>query len=426
MNRNKVFTQVLIRVLVVLLAAPLGVFAQTNEQNQNQTYSKAELDQMLAPIALYPDSLLAQILVAATYPGQVVEADRWVKENKGLSGDQLNAALDKMDWDLSVKALVPFPQVLAMMDKDLDWTTKLGEAFLAQQKDVMASIQGMRAKAYAKGNLRTTEQQKVVVAGQDIEIQPANPEVVYVPYYDPMEVYGDWWWPGYPPYAFFPFWGPFLAWGPFGFGIGIGVGPFWNSGWGSWNWGGGYSNVNVNRNANINDPHANFSRGNFRTENFHQFASRRGAGTGRTAGAFGAGRTGANGRPSVTSVQRSLSQGRAASSRGSFAHNGVSHAGNVAHGSFAHNGASRGTANVAHGNSFTRGRTVSHGTANVAHGNSFGHGRSFANSGGFGGFRGGSFAHSGGFGGFHGGGAHFGGGGGHFGGGGGHVGGGRR
>ena len=102
---------------------------------------------MLAPIALYPDSLLAQVLVAATFPDQVVEADRWVKENKGLSKDQLNEALDKMDWDLSVKALVPFPQVLAMMDDQLDWTTKLGEAFLAQQRDVMASIQKMRSKS---------------------------------------------------------------------------------------------------------------------------------------------------------------------------------------------------------------------------------------------------------------------------------------
>ncbi len=414
MNRNKVFTQALIVVLVMLLAAPLGVFAQANEETHNQTYSKAELDQMLAPIALYPDSLLAQILVAATYPGQVVEADRWVKENKGLSGDQLNAALDKMDWDLSVKALAPYPQILAMMDKDLDWTTKLGEAFLDQQSEVMARIQGMRAKAYAKGNLKTTEQQKVVVEGQDIEIQPTNPEVVYVPYYDPSSVYGDWWWPGYPPYAYFPFWGPFLAWGPFGFGLGIGVGPFWNVGWGSWNWGGGYCNVNTNRNANINDPHGHFSRGNFRTENFHQFASRRGAGTGRTAGAFGAGRTGANGRPSVASVQRELGRNHAGSSRGST---------------------SRGTANMAHGNGFARGGTASHGAANVAHGSSFGHGRSFAHGGSLGGFHGGgSFAHSGGLGGFHGGGfggfhgggfGGFHGGGGHFGGGG-HVGGGRR
>jgi hypothetical protein len=203
MNINKVFMRALTGVLVLLLAAPPGVFAQSNQTSH--TFSQQELDQMLAPIALYPGSLLAQILVASTFADQVVEADRWVKENKGLSGDQLNDALDKMDWDLSVKALVPFPQVLATMDEQLDWTRKLGEAFLAQQSDVMGSIQKMRSKAYANGNLKSTDQQTVSVAGENIEIQPANPEVVYVPYYDPSVVYGSWWWPGYAPFAFYPF-----------------------------------------------------------------------------------------------------------------------------------------------------------------------------------------------------------------------------
>ncbi|MGC9964463.1 MAG: DUF3300 domain-containing protein [Syntrophobacteraceae bacterium] len=203
MNMNKVFMRALTGVLVLLLAAPPGVFAQSNQTSH--TFSQQELDQMLAPIALYPGSLLAQILVASTFADQVVEADRWVKENKGLSGDQLNDALDKMDWDLSVKALVPFPQVLATMDEQLDWTRKLGEAFLAQQSDVMGSIQKMRSKAYANGNLKSTDQQTVSVAGENIEIQPANPEVVYVPYYDPSVVYGSWWWPGYAPFAFYPF-----------------------------------------------------------------------------------------------------------------------------------------------------------------------------------------------------------------------------
>jgi hypothetical protein len=156
MNRDTFFTRALIGVLVVLLAAPIGVFAENN--GTNKTFSREELDQMLAPLALYPDSLLAQILVAATYPDQVVEAHRWVEQNKDLKGDQLNEALDKMDWDLSVKALVPFPQVLAMMDEHLDWTRKLGQAFLAQQTDVMDSIQQMRSKAYALGNLKSTEE----------------------------------------------------------------------------------------------------------------------------------------------------------------------------------------------------------------------------------------------------------------------------
>ena len=164
MIRNNILTRTIIGVLVVVLAAPIGVFAQTGQNKQTtqsneseQTFSQAQLDQMLTPIALYPDSLLVQILIAATYPSQVVEADRWVKENKGLSKDRLSAAIGKKDWDLSVKALVAHPQVLAMMDEHLDWTTKLGEAFLARQKEVLASIQELRHKTYAKGNLKTAE-----------------------------------------------------------------------------------------------------------------------------------------------------------------------------------------------------------------------------------------------------------------------------
>jgi hypothetical protein len=358
MNRNNIFKCALIGTLVVLLAAPLGVFAESN--GADHRFSRQELDQMLAPIALYPDSLLAQVLVAATYPEQVVEADRWVKANKDLSGDQLNAALDKMDWDLSVKALAPFPQVLAMMDEHLDWTTKLGEAFLAQQSEVMASVQGMRQKAYAQGNLRTTEQQKVIAEGQDIEIEPANPDVVYVPYYDPMTVYGDWWWPGYLPYAFFPFWGPFLGWGPFGFGVGIGVGPYWGAGWGSWNWGGGYANVNMNRGLNINRNDPGITR-SMHTANFNHLASRGANGgtsarlnAGRTAGRLGSGGTGAGGRPSAVSVQRALSRGSTALSRG---------------------GVSRGTGSTARGGSgFARGGGGFARGGFAAHGGGFGGG----------------------------------------------------
>ena len=336
MNGSKFFTRALIGVLVVLLAAPIGVSAQTNEENQNQTYSKAELDQMLAPIALYPDSLLAQVLIAATYPSQVVEAERWVKEHKGLSKDQLNAELDKKDWDLSVKALVPFPQVLAMMDKHLDWTTKLGEAFLAQQSDVMASIQGLRAKAYAQGSLKTTEQQKVIVEGQDIEIEPVNPEMVYVPYYNPAVVYGSWWWPGYPPYAYYPYGQPFITIGSLGFLAAVGVGAFWNSGWGAWNWRGRNVNVNINRTVNINRNDPSITH-NMRTASFHRVANQR-----RAAGSVGAGRTGVGRRPSETSVQRKLSQGRT----GKAARGGgvPRRTGNVARG-----GGSHKTSNVARG-----------------------------------------------------------------------------
>ena len=162
---------------------------------------------MLAPIALYPDSLLAQILIAATYPDQVMEADRWLKANANLKGDALNNAMDTMDWDLSVKALAPFPQVLDMMAEESAWTQRLGEAFLAQQADVMASIQRLRQKAQDAGNLKTTEQQKVVVKGEAIEIEPVT-EVVYVPRYNPVVVYGPWWWPAYPPLVYCSCFGP--------------------------------------------------------------------------------------------------------------------------------------------------------------------------------------------------------------------------
>lgn len=249
MNRSAVFKHPLIALLILLLAAPSGVLAQ--ETAQPTAYKAEELNQMLAPIALYPDSLLANILVAATFPLEVVAADRWVKQNKGLKGDQLNAALDKMRWDLSVKALVPFPQVLAMMSEQLEWTQTLGNAFLAQQSDVMETVQRLRAKAKAAGNLKTTEQQKVEVKDQSIVIEPANPTVVYVPTYNPTVIYGAWPYPAYPPYAYYPY-GGVVAAGALGFAAGVAVGAAWNNGWGSWNWHGGSMNVNMNRNININ------------------------------------------------------------------------------------------------------------------------------------------------------------------------------
>jgi len=157
------------------------------------------LEQILAPIALYPDSLLAQILMASTYPLEVVQADRWAKQNKDLKGDALTAALEKQPWDPSVKSLVNFPQVLAMMSEKLDWTQKLGDAFLAQQKDVMDTVQGLRKKAVDAGNLKTTKEQQVIVEKETIIIEPASTQVVYVPTYNPTVVYGAWPYPAYPP-----------------------------------------------------------------------------------------------------------------------------------------------------------------------------------------------------------------------------------
>jgi hypothetical protein len=255
-----------------------------------------ELDQMLAPIALYPDSLLGQILVAATYPDQVKEADRWVDQNKNLQGDELNAELDRADWDLSVKALVPFPQVLSMMSDKMDWTQRLGDAFLAQQANVMDTIQNLRVKAHKQGNLNNTEQQRVVVRGDSIQIEPANPRVIYVPTYNPAVIYGSWWYPAYPPYAYNPYY-PHYAYDPyytgtgfitgglFGFAAGIAVGSVWNSGWGRWDWGRHNVNVTVNRTININ--RNNINRRDIRTSSWHQVNSQRSMRSGRQNGLSG-------------------------------------------------------------------------------------------------------------------------------------------
>jgi hypothetical protein len=247
---------VLVGLLTLLMMAPTGAFGQSS--SASPMFGQEELEQMVAPIALYPDSLLAQVLVASTYPLEIVQADRWVNQNKGLKGSQLNAAVDKMNWDLSVKALVPFPQVLSMMSDNLDWTQKLGDAFLAQQADVMRSIQRLRVKAQAQGSLRTTNEQKVVVEENTIIIEPTNPTVVYVPAYNPVVVYGAWPYPAYPPYPYYPA-GAVVAAGAIGFAAGVAVGAAWNNGWGSWNWHGGTINANINRNVNINTNNLNVS-----------------------------------------------------------------------------------------------------------------------------------------------------------------------
>lgn len=244
-----VFRHTLIALLVFTLAVPYGVSGQ--ESGSAKAYSQGELSQMVAPIALYPDSLLAQVLVGATFPLEIVEANRWVKQNKNLRSDQLTAAADKMKWDLSVKALVPFPEVLAMMSEKLDWTQNLGEAFLAQQEDVMNAVQSLRTKAQAEGNLKTTKEQKVIVQQNEILVEPVDPTVLYVPTYNPAVIYGVWPYPAYPPYPYYPYGGVLTA-GAIGFAAGIAVGAAWNNGWGHWNWGGGTINVNVNRNYNIN------------------------------------------------------------------------------------------------------------------------------------------------------------------------------
>lgn len=226
-------------------------------------FKPEELDQLLAPIALYPDDLLAQVLMASTYPLEIVQAERWAKDpkNAALKGDKLAAALQNQTWDPSVKSLVPFPSVLEMMSQQLDWTQKLGDAVLAQQKDVLASVQRLRQKAQTADQLKTNEQQVVTTqppaeagGSQTIIIQPANPQVVYVPAYNPTVVYGGWPYPAYPPYYYppNPLYYPgqaFFSGMAFAAGAAV-VGSLW--GWGNCNWNGGNVNVNVNNWNNIN------------------------------------------------------------------------------------------------------------------------------------------------------------------------------
>jgi Protein of unknown function (DUF3300) len=220
------------------------------------TYSAGQLDALLAPVALYPDALLAQVLMASTFPLQVVDAERWVADpsNKALQGDALVAAIADKSWDPSVKSLVPFPQVLAMMSGKLDWIQDLGFAMTKQEKDVWDAVQRLRRQAQAAGNLKTTEQQVVSTQNKTIVIVPAQPDVVYVPSYSPTYVYGTWLYPAYPPvYVPYPpgyVVGAAVATGiAFGIAVGINRG-LW--GWATPHWGYGNVNINVNRYNNIN------------------------------------------------------------------------------------------------------------------------------------------------------------------------------
>jgi Protein of unknown function (DUF3300) len=244
--------------LAIMALAPFGANAQTSTTaaaaSETQLLKPAELDQLVAPIALYPDTLLAQVLMASAYPLDVVQAERWVEANKKLAGDQLKAAVDKQPWDESVKSLVATPSVLQMMSEKLDWTEKLGDAVVAQQADVMDAIQRLRAKAQANNKLSSTNQQSVTVqqeqGRQVIAIAPTDPGTVYVPYYDPGVVYGDWPYPEYPPYYFGA--PGYIAAGVIATGIAFGTGYAlgrWAAGGRYWgggvNWGG--NNIVVNR-----------------------------------------------------------------------------------------------------------------------------------------------------------------------------------
>ena len=186
--------------LVALLAALALAMAQGGAQAQPAySFSQQELDQMLAPIALYPDALLSQILMASTYPLEVVEAARWSRDRPDLSGDAAVRAAETQNWDASVKSLLAFPQVLARMAENPQWTQALGDAFIDRQSQVMDTVQTLRHKAQAAGNLRSDDRMVVVERGPSLLLQPLDPQIIYVPYYDPLVVYGSWWWPAYPP-----------------------------------------------------------------------------------------------------------------------------------------------------------------------------------------------------------------------------------
>ncbi|MGE5104615.1 MAG: DUF3300 domain-containing protein [Betaproteobacteria bacterium] len=244
--------------------------ASTAAAASAKTFSRQEIEQLLAPIALYPDELLAQVLMASTYPLDVVSAERWIKANPGLKGKAFQDALSSQPWDPSVKSLAVLPQVLTMMSEKLDWTHKLGDAFLAQPDDVMATAQSLRAKAVAQGTLKDSKEQKVVTEKVEtttiIKVEPANPEVVYVPVYNPTVVYGAWPYPAYPPYYYYP---PGYAAGAafVGFTAGVIVG---SAMWGNCNWGHNEVNINVNR-------YNNFNQTNISNANWQHNVDRRGA-----------------------------------------------------------------------------------------------------------------------------------------------------
>jgi Protein of unknown function (DUF3300) len=253
-------TSELLRILVVALCIVSLAFGDSfvwtqdasSSGNQSSAIPPDQLDSLVAPIALYPDPLLAQVLAASTYPLEIIQLQQWLEKNKNLKGQALADAVAKEPWDPSVESLAAVPDVAKRLANDIQWTTDLGNAFLAQEADVMAAVQRMRKKAEGKGNLKSTEQQKVETQTVDnksvIVIQPASQEVVYVPSYDPVVVYGP---PVYPyPPIYYPPPGYYAAGMAVSFGVGMAMGAFWGGGYG-WNCGWGGNNIYVNRNNNF-------------------------------------------------------------------------------------------------------------------------------------------------------------------------------
>ena len=234
---------------------PGGALGQTTAPASDTSVAMIppdQLDSLVAPIALYPDPLLAQVLAASTYPLEIIQLQQWMDKNKSLTGQALSNAVMQQNWDPSVQAMAPLPDVLKVLSENIKWTTDLGNAFLAQQNDVMDAVQRMRLKAQGKGQLQTTPQQtvetKVVESKTVVVIEPSSPDVVYVPSYDPMVVYGA---PAYPyPPVYYP---GYVAGAAIAFGTGLAIGAAWGHGGWGWNcgWGGGNNNININNNNNF-------------------------------------------------------------------------------------------------------------------------------------------------------------------------------
>jgi uncharacterized membrane protein YgcG len=324
-------------------AAPAPAYTQQSPE---------QIQQLVAPIALYPDSLVAQILAASTFPEQVVEADRWVQAHPDLKGADLGTAVDQQPWDPSVKALAAFPAVLGNMDKNLSWTSSLGDAYYNQQSDVMAAVQIMRRRAQEAGNLKTTPQQTVTTQDSNIDIEPASSDEVYIPAYNPWGVYGGpvMAWPGWYPYPGIWYGGPYLN-----FGLGFGIGWYGGFGWGwnhwGFNWRGGYGMYGGGR---------YYSRSNtfYNRGSYYRGGGARGVANNVQRGANGE-RGGANARSGAFNGNRQAARGYAAPRGQSGVRSGAFSG--YKGGGQARSSASRGSASMGAGASRGGGGGASHG-----------------------------------------------------------------
>ena len=253
--------------VLTLSLGPSTLYAAEPKNAETETLSEAQIDQLVAPIALYPDALLAQVLMASTYPLEIVQAARWVGANAKLKDKALEKSVQGKSWDPSIKSIALVSQVLQMMNDKLDWTQQLGDAFLSQQEDVMKAVQRLRKKADDAGNLKSSKQQKITIktveSREVIVIAPASPEIIYVPAYNPTVVYGAWAYPAYPPYYYYP--PGYVARGAFWFGAGVAVGAAL---WGNVNWGRNNVNINVNH-------YNNFNRTNIKKSNWNHNGNHR-------------------------------------------------------------------------------------------------------------------------------------------------------